>query len=102
MGADGDERRIEAAVLHRRLDVVDPMVEGDGHAEIPDAIDLGIEHVTRHAVSGDAEMNHAAGERACIPDFDLMAQPCQMIGRRKPGRAGADHQDPFAARFGLA
>ena len=89
-------------LLHRRLDVVDPMVEGDGHAEISDTIDLGIEHVARHAVGGNAEMDHAAGERACIPDFDPMAQPCQMIGRRKPGRAGADDQDAFAARFGLA
>jgi hypothetical protein len=37
-------------------------------AELDDALDLGVEHVARQAVAGDAEAHHAAGHRAGLAD----------------------------------
>ena len=44
----------------------------DDDAEIDDAADLGIEHVARQAVFGNAEAHHAAGERAGLVNFHRM------------------------------
>ena len=72
MGADGEEGRIEAAGLHALDDAIDLAVELDDDAEIDDAADLGIEHVARQAVFGNAEPHHAAGERAGLVKLHCM------------------------------
>ena len=61
-----------------------------------DAGDLRQQIGARQAIGRDAEMQHAAGQRAGLADLDLMAESGQVIGGRQPARAGADHQDPPA------
>ena len=63
-----------------------------------DAGDLRQQIGARQAVGRDAEMQHAAGQRAGLADLDLMAEPGQVIGGRQTARAGADHQDSPAGR----
>ena len=97
VGADRQERRVEAAHRHRFEDVRDLGVELERHAEVEDALDLGIEHIARQPVFRNAEAHHAAGERPGLVDLDRMAEPAQMIGGRQAGRPGADHQHALAA-----
>ena len=52
--------------------------------------------VARQAIGGDAEMQHAAGQRPRLVDLHLVAEPGQVIGGRQPARAGADDQDALA------
>ena len=61
-----------------------------------------LEHVARQAVGGDAEMHHAAGQRAGIADLDRVPEPREVIGGRQPARPGADHQHALARRRGRA
>ncbi len=65
-----------------------------------DARDLGVEHVARQAVFGNAEAHHAARERAGFADRHAMAETGEMIGGRQARRAGADDEDAFAAERG--
>jgi hypothetical protein len=80
--------------------VVDPMVEDDLDAHVLDTLDLGVQHVARQAVGGNAEVHHAAGHRPGLVDFDAVAHPGQMIGGGQAAGTGADHQHPFAAGRG--
>ena len=63
--------------------------------------DLGVEHVARQPVVGDAEAHHAAGQRAGLADRHRVAEAGQVVGGGEPGRAGADHQHPLARRLGV-
>ena len=95
--ADRDEHRIEAAGLAFSATIsVDLVVQHDPHAHRFDAGDLRQQVGARQAIGGDAEMQHAAGQRARLVDLDLLAEPRQMIGGRQPARPGADHQDALA------
>ena len=75
---------------------VDLVVQHDPHAHSLDAGDLRHQIVARQAVGRDAEMQHAAGQRAGLVDLDLMTEPGQVIGGRQTARSGADHQDALA------
>ena len=68
--------------------------------EVEDALDLGVEHVARQPVFGNAEAHHAARERSGVDDLDAVAEAPQMIGGRKPRGSGADDQHPLAALGG--
>jgi hypothetical protein len=64
----------------------------DDDAHVDDALHLGVEHVARQAVLGDAEAHHPAQQR---PGFDHrhgVAEPAQVVGRRHARGAGADDQ----------
>ena len=54
----------------------------------------------RQPVGGNAEMQHAAGDRAGLVDFDLMAEPGQMVRGGQAARPGADDQHALAGRRG--
>ena len=101
VGADGEERGVEPAGLHRLEDVVDLGVELELDAHIEDALHFRIEHVARQPVLGNAEAHHAAGRRARIVDRHGVAHAAQMVGRGQTGRAGADDEHALA-RFRLA
>ena len=79
--------------------VVDLVVEDDPHAHALDPADLLHQIFARQAIGGDAEMQHAAGQRPGLVDLDLMAEAGQVIGGRQAARAGADDQDALAARL---
>ena len=70
--------------------------EHDLHAHALDPRDLVHQIGARQAIGGNAEMQHAAGQRPGLVDLHLMAQPRQMIGRRQAARPGADDQHAFA------
>ena len=54
----------------------------------------------RQAVGGNAEMHHAAGQRAGLVDFHAMAQTRRGDRRPTSRSAGAHHQHAFAGRRG--
>jgi hypothetical protein len=56
-----------------------------------------IQHLAGQAVSGNAEAQHAAGERARLADLHLMAEPVEVPGAGEAGGAGTDHQHLLAA-----
>ena len=67
--ADREEGGVEAARAAWCLDVaVDLGVELERHAQVENALHLGVQHVARQAVLGDAEAHHAAGDRAGLVD----------------------------------
>ena len=96
VGADGEERRVEATLLHGLRDIRDPSVVVDDDAEILDALDFGIEHIARQAVFGNPKTHHAARRGTCFVDGDGMAEPRQVIGGRHARRPGADDQHLLA------
>ena len=57
---------------HRLEDVRDLGVQLERHAEVEDALHLGVEDVARQAVLGNAEAHHAAGHRAGVADRDVV------------------------------
>ena len=71
------------------------------HAEVEDALDLGVEDVAWQPVCRDAEAHHAAGHRAGLADRDLVAATGEVVGGGKARRAGADDQHPLAGRLGV-
>ena len=95
--ADGDEHRVEFALLLLGDEVLDLVIEDDLHAHPLDAGDLAVEHVARQPVGGDAEVHHAAGDRAGLVDLHGVAHQRQMMRARQAARAGADDQDALAA-----
>ena len=94
--ADCDEAGIKPALLHLRLDVLDLVVKRDPDAQVLDLPDLGLEHVARHPIGGNAEVHHAAGQRSGIPDLDLMTEACQVIAGGQTRGPGADHEHALA------
>ena len=98
--ADRDEDGIEMALGLLGEDVFDLVVEGDLDPHGFDAAHFLHEIGARQAIGGNAEMQHAAGQRTRVADFDGVAKAGEMIGRRQPARAAADHQDALAARRG--
>ena len=98
--ADRPEDRVEIA-----LELLDRHVAPDldaaarlDVAEREDPVDLGVEHVARRAVAGDAEAHHAAELVVRLEDHDRMALVAQEMRRREAGRAAADHRDLLAGQ----
>ena len=75
MRADRDEHGVEPARVALGEHVGDLVVQHDAHAHALDAGDLGQQVGARQAIGRDAEMQHAAGHRAGLADFHLMAEP---------------------------
>ncbi len=98
VGADREERRVEAALAQRRGDVRDLGVQLERHAQIEDPLDLGVEHVAREAVLGDAEAHHAAGQRAGLVDRDRVAEASEVVGSGQARGARADDEHALAGR----
>ncbi len=46
---------------------------------IKDALHLGIQHLARQPVFGNAEAHHAAGQRAGFVDFHAVAETRKMV-----------------------
>jgi hypothetical protein len=63
-----------AAVAHRLRDVGDLGVQLHRHAHGDDALHLGVEHLARQPVLGDAEAHHAAHQRAGLLHRHRVAQ----------------------------
>jgi hypothetical protein len=80
--ADGEERGVVAAFLHRSCDVRHLGVELDGDAHLDDALHLGIEHVARQAVLRNAEAHHPAQPRPGLEHRDRVPEPAQLVRRR--------------------
>ena len=99
--ADGQERRVEAAVSHRVEDARDLAVQFERDAEVEDARDLGVQDIARQAVAGDAEAHHAAGDRPGVADRDRVPAPRELVGGGQAGGAGADDEHTLAGRLGV-
>ena len=82
--------------------VLDLVIEDDPDPHGLDAGDLLHQFGARQAIGGNAEMQHAAGQRAGFVHFDRMAKAGQMVGRRQSARAAAHDQDALAAGSGAA
>ena len=95
--ADREERRVEVARAHRLEDVRDLRVQLQLDAEVEDALDLGVEHVARQPILGNAEAHHPAGERSGVDDLDAVAEAPQVIGSRQSRGSGADDEHALAA-----
>ena len=95
--AHGHEGRVEAALTPLRVQVLHPVAQGDPHAHRGDPHQLAVQDVARHPVGRDAVPHHPAGLVARIPDLDLVAEPGQVVGGRKPARPGPDDQHPPTA-----
>ena len=72
------------------------MVDAYPDAHALDPADLLHEILARQPVGGNAEMQHAAGQRSCLVDLHLVAEPRQMIGGRQTARTSPDHQHALA------
>src|ERR1019366_9822320 len=72
-------------------------IAGEAHAQRRDPLELSAQNVTGHPVGRNAVAHHPAGLRARIADLDLVPEPRQVIGRREPTWARADHEHPLAA-----
>ena len=100
VGADREERRVEAAFGHRLFDVGDLPVQLELDANRQDSVDLGIEHVAREPVGRDPEAHHAAGHRPGLEDRHLVAEAAQVVRGREAGGAGTDDQNALAGGLG--
>ena len=96
--ADGDEDRVEAALVRARRR--GPRLGGPQVIRTPIAVDpleLAVEHVAGQPVRRDAVPHHPARLGARVADLHLVAEPGQVVGGREPARPGADHEHPLAA-----
>ncbi|MPM87594.1 hypothetical protein SDC9_134694 [bioreactor metagenome] len=93
MGTDRHEDRVEVALALFDEQVLHRVIEDDLDAEVFDALDLGIDHIARQPVLGNAVAHHAAWEFAGIVDLDIVTDARQVVGGRQAGGAGADDQD---------
>ena len=96
VGADRDERRVEAAVAHLGLQVDDAVVLLEGDAEGAQPVDLGVEDVARQAVAGDAVAHHPAGLGPAVAHRDRVTLAGEVVGGGQPAGAGADDDDAAA------
>ena len=92
------KRCVEPARLHRVENIVDARVELERDAHVENALHFRVEHVARQPVFRNAEPHHAARERPCFVDRDLVPEPREMVGRRESRRSRADHQYTLTRR----
>jgi len=89
--AQAQEDGIEVGLDLRQRDVgADAAGHAGLHAEVEDALDLGVEHGARRAKAGDAVTHHAAELSALVEDGYRVALLRQLVGRRQTRRTGAD------------
>jgi hypothetical protein len=97
LGAEAEEHRVEllADLFHGDVGA-DARLQLRLHAEVEDALDLGVEDVARRAEAGDAVAHHAAEELVLVEDRDVMAHARQLVGGGEAGRAAADDRHLLA------
>ncbi len=96
MRAHGDQHRVKAL----------PAQLGDGEvaagggvqlqgdvAGLEDLAHLRFHHAARQAILGNAEVQHAPGDRGGLEDGDRVPHQGQVVRRREPHRSAADHGD---------
>src|SRR5271166_4377148 len=86
MGADRDEDGVELTRFLFGENIVDFVIDDYLDAHALNLADLFHQIFARQPVRGNAEMQHAAGQRSCLVDLHLMAKPRQMIGSRETTR----------------
>src|SRR6202166_3259559 len=96
MRADRHKNGVELTRRFGFQHILDFTIENDLDAELFDAFDLGHELGARKPVRGDTEMQHPAGQRTSIVDFDVVTEALEMIPCRQPSRAGAYNQDALS------
>lgn len=69
---DRRERRIKRTFGHFGGEVFDLVIEGDSDPHLLDPLNLLHQLGARHAIRGNAEMHHSAGERTGLADLDLV------------------------------
>jgi len=94
--ADGEEAGVELAFFHGGEQVADAVVQLQLDAHVEDAPHLGVEHLARQAVLGDAEAHHAAALRAGFENRHGVSRQAQVPGGGEAGRSRADHQHALA------
>jgi hypothetical protein len=96
MRADRHKNGVELTRRFGFQHIFDFTIENDLDAEVFDSFDLGHEIGARKPVRGDAEMQHPAGQRTSVVDFDVVTEAPEMIRCRQPPRAGAYNQDALS------
>ena len=99
MRADGDEHRVEIALLLFGDEILDLVVEDDLDAHPLDPGDLAVEDVARQTVRRDAEVHHATGDRARLVDLDGVPHQRQMMGAGQAAGTRSNDQDALARRL---
>ena len=92
MGTDRNKRGVELALPNCLAQIGNGMFQHEFDADILDAFDLVIQHVSWQPVCGNSEVHHAAGKRPCLADLDIMSKSAQVIRSRKTARSAADDQ----------
>ena len=80
MRAHRQKHRVKAALQFRVEHVGDLAVVVDHHAQVDDALHLGVEHVARQPVLRNAKAHHAAGQRSRLVHRDLVALARELVG----------------------
>jgi hypothetical protein len=101
VGADGEEGGVEAALVHRLDHVLHLAIQLQLHSEVEDALDLGLEHVARQPVLGDAEAHHPPRHRPRLVDGHGVPESGQVVGGGEARGPGTDDQHPLAAGLDL-
>ena len=97
--ADGEERRVEAAVAQRRVAGRSPRVLSSSVTPMSTIRAISsVEDVAGQPVGRDAVPHHAAGLVAGVADRHVVTEQRQVVRGREPGRAGADDEHPLARR----
>src|SRR5207237_8118342 len=95
--ADAKQGGVEASRLHGLRDVRDLAVVLQLDPQIEDAPDLGIEHLARQPIFGNAEAHHSPREWTGLDDLDAMTKASEVIGRGQARWPGAHNEYPLAA-----
>ena len=93
--ADRNEDGVEIAVPLLCQHVLHLMVQDDTNPCRLDPSDFLHQDFAGQPVGGDAEVQHATGQRASLMNFDLVAEQGQVIGGGEAARTGANDEDPF-------
>ena len=96
VSAHGDEDGIEATGPPLLLQVDHAVSLLEAHAEVGDALHLGVEHVPGQPVGRDPVAHHPAGQLAAVADRDVVPEAREVVRRGQAARAGTHHQHPLA------
>src|SRR3984957_335963 len=97
MRANRDERGVKAALAAFGVEIGDHVVAGETDTQRSDPLELSAEYVAGHPVGRDAVAHHPARLGTGVANLDLVTESREVVGGRKPTRAGADHEHPLAA-----
>ena len=93
--ADGDEDRIESLTeLLQRARLADANAELEVDTQCAQALDLGVHHLVRKPVCGDAVAEHAAGGVVRVEDGHRAPARGKLPGACEASWSGADDRHP--------